>query len=234
MKIKSVLVFVAVFSCQEIKPIEPTTMMVIGAGAMAVRAISRTTTGKVLIGYALARATATPTGKYVIGCATNYAGVMLQNQAKNHYSVVSSAFEANRAAMKVRMAALMPDFLKNATIQASETVRTVSEKISMSYSDLQNPFVSKELKKTFVLRSDRVGAHKDSSDTSRSFCAESGRANLHQELHIGPGATFIHSDAALAREYAKKQFWKGAFFGGATGVAGVSWFNKDRDKKNQE
>jgi len=81
-----------------------------------------------------------------------------------------------------------------------------------------------------------VGTRVLKTPASKSVNAQASfeQGTMYQEfnVNVGPGNTFVASDAATVREYGKKQFWKGMFFGGVAGASAMAWYDKKREERS--
>ena len=228
MKIKIIFLLVSLFFWQDIKAIEPVTMAVVGVGAMTARAFFKTTTGKVFVGYVLGRAVATPTGKYLIAKAQN---AIVQKQ--------KDAATLRLQAIQVRMAGLMSSFWNCSGERSLQIANPVSQKTSESgrafnvfLAGLNNPAAKNFKDKAVGARVLKTPASESVKRSFPSAQAHFEQINIYQEVNVGPGNTFVASDAATVREYGKKQFWKGMFFGGVAGASAMAWYDKKREERS--
>lgn len=230
------LFLISLFVCQEIKPVEPFTLAIVGAGAMTLRAFSKTSAGKVMIVYVLGQATKTPAGKYLIAQVQNRAGIMLQKRAQKNFLTTSEFFNTRSLALQAYIAAMVPSFFKRADLQFCESTGGTSMNKFTSYDNVN---ISRKIRKlrdnlTFMKKGEqnfKINPEENVSEAFSSMHAHFNQTNIHQEVHFGSGSTFVSANAAAVNEYGKKQFWKGVTVGGAAGATAVAWWEKKRNEQ---
>lgn len=228
--------FASLLAAQEIKPVEPCTLAIVGAGAITVRALCKTTAGKVFIGYALGQAAQNPVAKYVIARMQNRVGIMLQKRAQENYMTALEVFYAKSVILRARMAAMMPGFTQRTGVRFHES-------INGKYANLFTSYHKATATKTFRNLTENVADVRNGAQNFKESAAKSqkgtsawthvrvNQTNIHQQVNFDKGFTFVSADAATIREFGRAEFWKGVCVGGCSGATAVAWWQKKREDK---
>lgn len=231
------LVLTILFSFSEIKSVEPVTLIVIGAGAVVIRKASRTTAGKVLLGYALARAAQTSSGKRLIAQAQGRAEIMLKQKSHDGVMKIRDGLSEKALVFRARIAKFAESFLKLDSEQTLKAVRNLSQRECSSYQNFGISEVFKNIKKSLIVsknepcgpvfleKNQKFGKEINFEKTFSTY-----EPNNFQEVHVCLKPTFPLS-SKKADESDKKQFWKGACVGVVTGAAVMAWLDNEREKQ---
>lgn len=221
--------------CQDIRPVEPFTVAVIGASAVVARSFLKSSVGKFYAGYLLGKVSQNPAGKYMIAHMQRRVAPMLQKRAEQNYLAALAAIEAyniKSLALRVRMAAMVQTSFKRIDTSLRDQSKQMSvlfnrSSFSRPYRDqVQDiPVVKNESqdfknRKIFVFKTNVAQPRSDSHKV------------VGQQTFFGKEFTFISADAATVHQFGRAQFWKGLSIGGFTGAATVAWWHKNQQDRS--
>lgn len=220
-KRKIIYVVLFLFVHKEVKSIEPLTGLIIAGTIIA--GAWKTSTGKIAFGYMLCKASQTAPGRYLVIKTQSQSSSMIKKYMQKKQKLIKDNLSRKLVDYKATASELMKNFRTISTgVQEVEQVSGQQVLVSKSFSDFFSGL--KNIEKKIFSTSSTISKDRTcgmASAEGLKITANFVQNNIRQKI-------FIYSDSAV--ELGKKEFWRGAFFGGIAGSGIVTYIHKKMEK----